>query len=109
MLFVTDESELKLDCDIAVLYFYANWMPFNKKMLLMLSKIEEKNKNIIFYGIDTDVYKNLCKRFSVEEIPTIIALTYGKEIKRVKGVVMASALKSAFNDILNKVSQERKL
>jgi thiol-disulfide isomerase/thioredoxin len=109
MIFITDESELQLNNDATVLYFYAPWMPFNKKMLLMISKIEEKYKNIIFYCIDTDSFKNLCKRFEIEEIPTTIIFKNKKECKKIKGIVMSSAFKSAFNDIFSTSTIGRKL
>jgi hypothetical protein len=98
MIFLTEENDLNLNDRKVALYFYASWMPFNKKMLLMISKIEEKHKDIIFYAIDTDFFKNLCTRFKVEEIPTVI-LFKNKEIKRITGVSMTSAFKNAFNDI----------
>lgn len=106
MIFLTDESELSLDKEKIVLYFYSNWMPFNKKMLLMISKMEEKYNNLICYGIDVDAFKNLCTRFEIDEIPTTIIFFKNKERKRIKGVVMSSAFRSAFNDIFNSVKEK---
>ena len=99
MNFITNEEDLKLNNGIVCLYFYASWMPFHKKMIIMISKIEEKYKQIIFYAIDTDHFKNLCKKFEVSEIPTVIIKKDDKEINRINGLVLTSAFKSAFVDI----------
>lgn len=99
MLFITDEQDLNLNTEKAAVYFYASWMPFHKKMLNMISKVEEKHKNIKFYAVDVDFFKGLCKRFEVSEIPTVIIYNNFKEAKRIKGLLLTSAFKSAFLDI----------
>ena len=98
MFFITKESEIIFD-KLQGLYFYASWMPFHKKMLIMIKKIEEKYKNVTFLAIDVDYFPTLCKRFSVESIPAVIVLKEGQEIKRINGLVMTSAFKSNFADI----------
>lgn len=101
MLFISKEEELKIDNKILSLYFYAHWMPYHKKMLTMISKIEEKHKEVSFLAIDVDHFKSLCKRFSVTSIPEVIILVGGEEIKRINGLVLTSAFKSVFADICN--------
>lgn len=101
MVFVTKEEELRFDNKIVVLYFYAHWMPYHKKMLTMISKMEEKNKEIQFFAIDVDHFKSLCKRFNVTSIPENLILVGGEEIKRINGLVLTSAFKSVFADICN--------
>jgi thioredoxin-like negative regulator of GroEL len=101
MIFILDESDLKEDHKIVSFYFYASWMPFHKKMTAMISKIEEKHKDVIFYAIDTDHFKGLCKRFDIKEIPTVLVKKENKEVKRVVGLVLTSAFKSIFRDICN--------
>lgn len=99
MLFITREEELQIDKPLQALYFYASWMPFHSKFLTMIDKIEEKHKDISFSAIDVEAFKNQCKRFSVESIPTVIILKEGKEIRRINGLVLTSAFRSAFADI----------
>ncbi len=99
MIYLTSENNLKLD-GLQCFYFYASWMPYHKKMVTMISKIEEKY-NIVFTAIDTDNFKALCKRFEIEEIPTVLALKYGAKLKKIKVLVLTSAFKSAFADICN--------
>lgn len=101
MQYLTKESSFQLKENLQSLYFYASWMPFHKKMALMLGKMEEKYKNVEFTAIDVDVYKPLCTRFSINSIPTILIMSNGEEKKRITGLVLTSALKSAFADICN--------
>lgn len=101
MIFITQEDELKIGEGIVGLYFYASWMPYHKKMMIMISKIEEKYNNIIFYAIDTDYFKNLCKRFEVTSIPTVIIRKNDIEANRLNGIILTSAFRSAFVDICN--------
>jgi len=99
MFFLTKESDLSLE-GMCVLYFYASWMPHNKKMLIMLDKMEQKYSDISFFAIDSDMFPSFCKRFSVTSIPTVLIFN-NKELKRIIGVVLTSAFKSAFADICN--------
>ena len=101
MLFLLAEEELKIGTSVQALYFYAPWMPFHSKFLTMISKIEDKYKDIMFSAIDVDSFKNQCKRFSVDSIPTVLILKDGKEVKRINGLTLTSAFKSAFADICN--------
>lgn len=104
MFFLTAEEELKITSEVQSLYFYASWMPYHKKMLTMIGKIEEKYKDIEFIAIDVDHFKGLCKRFSIESIPTVVILRNGAELKRITGMVLTSAFRSAFVDICNSES-----
>lgn len=101
MIFITEESELPNHDKIIALYFYSSWMPFHKKMMVMISKIEEKYKDIEFYAIDTDYFKGLCNRFEVHQIPTVIIKNKEKELNRVIGLPLTSAFKKVFADICN--------
>jgi|SRR5579864_7865595 len=99
MLFITREEEIRIDLPLQALYFYASWMPYHKKFLTMIGKMEEKYKDIVFSAIDVEAFNNQCKRFSVESIPTVLILKEGKEAKRINGLTLTSAFKSAFADI----------
>lgn len=98
MFFISDEKELVFD-KIKALYFYASWMPYHKKMTIMIDKVEKKHDNINFFAIDVDHFKVLCKRFEVTSIPTVIIMIDSREIKRLNGLILTSAFKSAFADI----------
>lgn len=98
MLFLTKEEDIKLD-NLSALYFYASWMPYHKKILSMIDKIEKKYTNIEFKAIDVDFFKNQCLRFNIKSVPAIVIFNNDKEIKRINGVVLTSAFKSVFNEI----------
>lgn len=99
MKFLTQEEEFKILPKIQSLYFYASWMPFHKRMLVMIDKMEDKYKDIEYIAIDVDCFKGLCKRFNIESIPTVLLLKNGKELKKITGLVMTSAFRSTFADI----------
>ena len=99
MFFITKEEEIDINLPLQALYFYASWMPYHNKFITMISKIEEKYKNVQFFAIDVDYFKSQCKRFSVNSVPTVVILKDGKEIKRINGLVLTSAFRSAFADI----------
>lgn len=101
MQFITQEEDIQMDRPLQALYFYASWMPYHSKFITMIGKMEEKYKNVSFHAIDVDAFKNQCKRFSVDSIPTVLVLKEGKEIKRINGLTLTSAFKSAFADICN--------
>jgi thiol-disulfide isomerase/thioredoxin len=56
MIFITQEEELQTDKPLQVLYFYASWMPFHQKYIIMINKMEEKYKDIAFCAIDIDQF-----------------------------------------------------
>lgn len=99
MIFITQEDELQIDLPLQSLYFYSSWMPFHKKFITMISKMEEKHKDMPFYAIDVDQFRSQCKRFDVDKIPSIVILKNGQEIKRITGLVLTSAFKSVYADI----------
>lgn len=98
MIFITDPKEINRN-SVYVLYFYAPWMPFNKKMVTMINNIEEKYKKVTFYGINTDIFKDICKKYEVNSIPYIIVYKNYNQLHRIEGLILTSALKKIFSDI----------
>ena len=70
-------------------------------MLIMIDKMETKFNNIKFIAIDVDQFINQRIRFNIHSIPTVIILNNGKEVKRITGMILTSAFKSALADICN--------
>jgi thioredoxin 1 len=99
MIFINQELELDLNGEGKIVYFYASWMLYHKKMMIMLNKMEEKYKNLTFYAVDVDAFKGLCVRFSVNSIPEVILFKNGKKVKNINGIVLTSAFRKAFADI----------
>lgn len=99
MLFITDEEELKLNNKKQALYFYSSWMPLHKKMLTMLEKIEEQHKDMQFFAIDVDFFKNFIKRFDLKFLPTILVFDNGRKIKRIKGMYKTAEMIEMFDGL----------
>jgi thiol-disulfide isomerase/thioredoxin len=106
MIFLSRENELILSGSQS-LYFYASWMPYHKRMISMIGKMEQKYKDLGFFAIDTDYFKTFCKRFDITSIPTIIIFKDGKELKRIEGLILTSALKVAFADICDSIGEPK--
>ena len=101
MLFLVQEKDLDINQSLCALYFYASWMPFHKKMMIMIEKMEQKYPIIKFFAINVESFKGLCKRFAISSVPIVLILEAGREAKRINGIVLTSAFKSAFVDICN--------
>jgi thioredoxin-like negative regulator of GroEL len=99
MLYLTSEDELNFNKEVQALYFYASWMPYHKKMITMISKMEEKYKEFDFFAIDVDYFKSFIKRFEIESIPTVILFKNKEEVKKIQGLPLTSALRTVFADI----------
>ena len=102
MIYIIDEKEVKLNHGITSIYFYASWMPFHKKQLLMIEKIEEKFPNITFFGVDVDKFKGLVARFEIKSVPTFIIYSEGRLKKQLNGYLLTSAFVSAYTKICGK-------
>lgn len=98
MMFITNESDLKITSEPTALYFYADWMHFHKKMMIMIEKVEKKF-NTAFYAIDADSFGSLCKRYGVDSIPTVIIYNQRKQVNRIDGLAMTSSFVKTFADI----------
>lgn len=94
MIFITQSSEISMKRKGVVLYFYASWMPFHKKMVTILDKMEEKFKKLTFLAIDVDYFKDLTYQYEVISIPEIVILDQGEAVKRANGVMLTSAVRS---------------
>lgn len=98
MFFITREEEVQIDLPLQSVYFYASWMPYHNKYIIMLDKMKEKYQ-ILSYAIDIDQFANQCKRFMIDSIPTVVILQKGHEIKRISGLVSTIVFETTFADI----------
>lgn len=101
MEFITDEKNISPKGDI-VYYFYANWMPYHKKMVDILNKMKEEHNYVKFEAIDVDSFKNTIKRFNIASLPTIVIFKNDREVRRIVGIPMTSAVRAILNDIFDK-------
>jgi len=106
MKFILEESELDINRGICVLYFYAPWLIYHKKMMAMFDKIMPKYNKIKFFGIDINYFKKYVMIYDVKSIPTVVIFYHGIELKRITGICLTSALKSIFIEITSKFSMD---
>lgn len=104
MEYISNLEELIIK-DFTVLYFYADWLNFHKKMTIMIEKVEE-SKEFNFLAIDIDDFKPLCRKYKIESIPTVVAFYKGKEVGRLVGITLTSAFKTFFREIYIKCKGE---
>ncbi len=65
---------------ITVLDFYATWCHPCKKLDPELKKLEINYPNINFLKIDIEEQKELCEKYNIKAVPTIIIINENKEI-----------------------------
>lgn len=102
MNFINHENELTWNSKYQALYFHATWVPFNQKLIHILDNIADNLPNVPLFAIDVDYFKGFCKRFNITNIPTIIIMENGKEIKRIQGVTHSKEFIATFDDICTK-------
>jgi len=99
MLFINHENELTWDKKFQGLYFYAIWMPFNRKVIRMLDTVSDNLPNVPLFAIDVVYFKSFCKRFNIITVPTTLIMENGKEVKRIQGVTHSKEFVAIFSDI----------
>lgn len=96
---ISHEGEVVFN-KITSLYFYAPWVPQNKKMEDIILKIESMY-GFVFYRINIDNFKNYKQLYNITSLPTIIIFSFEKEIDRVVGLPLTKPLKKIYADIYN--------
>lgn len=80
--YITDENKLIFDNNI--FYFYSTK---NKTIAhLMNNQIDKLSKDFNIIAIDIEFMKSSIKRFSLEQLPTLIYFDNGNETKRITGI-----------------------
>ena len=98
---IINDTDLSFEDGYQVIYFYITDMLFHKRMSNVFLNLEKKYKDVKFYSADVYIVKSFVKRFNLVEAPTICIFHNGKEKKRMSGIIMASALKSEFYNLMN--------
>lgn len=96
---MVQETDIDLNNTILVLYFYTIEMPFYSKMLHIFSKIQQQYAMVEYLAIDCDDFPGQCARFSVSSVPTLLALSNGKEMNRSEDLIKTRNLIKFFDDI----------
>lgn len=101
MQILLDENDIKKPRVVA--YFGASWMPGNKRLLKNLDTLSKKYTDIIFYYVNCDDFKALCKRNSIDSVPYYLLINNETQTKEgIKGMILHAALKSKISEIFKK-------
>jgi thioredoxin 1 len=64
--------------------FYASWCPFCQRFLPIFEKFSQ-DKTRKCASVVTDDKEDLCEKYSVEVVPTVLGFEKGKLVKRLDG------------------------
>lgn len=85
---------------LAIIDFWASWCGPCKMFSPIFEKVSKEFKNIKFCKLNVDYDKNnICKKYGVMSIPTIILFKDGIEIKKNVGFINEEELKKFLENI----------
>lgn len=101
MISIISESDFKFENNYQCLYFYINDMPFHKKMISMINKLEIIYPEINFYTINVSlIEKSFIKRFGILNVPILLLFNNSEKILEIKGVALTSSIKHSFKSVI---------
>lgn len=85
MQFLTSESDLNINKEI-VLCFYSSEesLPVASVLFSFIAKVSKRREVLC---VDICYFDGIGKRFAITEIPTILLINNGKELKRISGAL----------------------
>ena len=93
---------LKADKPVVV-DFYAMRCPPCRKMLPILTKLEEEyDGKIIFFRVDVDEATGLAQEYNIRGIPTLLLYVNGEQVQRILGGRPERVLRKHFDALLGK-------
>ena len=76
-----------------LLYFYANYMPFHKRMMKVIENLKEEDYTVFI--IDIGEFKDMAKGYGVTSIPTFLFIKNKKVQEKIEGLQMSSVINNA--------------
>jgi thiol-disulfide isomerase/thioredoxin len=90
------------------LYFYADWLIYDKKMRVSLGRIESKLPNVKFYAISVDLLSAAeLKKLKVNSIPVVSVGFENKWYCSIEGVQLTSVYRSQINEAVKKIEKRQ--
>ena len=93
MIHLENENFDELIKDKVVVDFFATWCGPCKMLGPVFEELSTEINNIKFVKVDIDEHEDLCRKYKVMSVPTLIVFDNGKEIKRNIGFIPKDKLK----------------
>lgn len=93
MIHLENENFDELIKDKVVVDFFATWCGPCKMLGPVFEEVSNEVKDIKFIKVDIDKHEDLCRKYKVMSVPTLILFDNGKELKRSIGFIPKDRLK----------------
>lgn len=93
MIYLEKENFDELIKDKVVVDFFATWCGPCKMLGPVFEELSTEINDIKFIKVDIDEHEDLCRKYKVMSVPTLIVFDKGKEVKRNIGFIPKDKLK----------------
>ena len=93
MIHLENENFDELIKDKVVVDFFATWCGPCKMLGPVFEELSTEINDIKFIKVDIDEHEDLCRKYKVMSVPTLIVFDKGKEVKRNIGFIPKDRLK----------------
>ncbi|MCI7241973.1 MAG: thioredoxin [Bacilli bacterium] len=93
MIHLENENFDELIKDKVVVDFFATWCGPCKMLGPVFEELSTEINDIKFIKVDIDEHEDLCRKYKVMSVPTLIVFDKGKEVKRNIGFIPKDKLK----------------
>lgn len=93
MIHLENENFDELIKDKVVVDFFATWCGPCKMLGPVFEELSTEINDIKFIKVDIDEHEDLCRKYKVMSVPTLIVFDKGKEVKRNIGFIPKEKLK----------------
>lgn len=93
MIHLEKENFDELIKDKVVVDFFATWCGPCKMLGPVFEELSAEINDIKFIKVDIDEHEDLCRKYKVMSVPTLIVFDKGKEVKRNIGFIPKDKLK----------------
>ncbi len=93
MIHLEKENFDELIKDKVVVDFFATWCGPCKMLGPVFEELSTEINDIKFIKVDIDEHEDLCRKYKVMSVPTLIVFDKGKEVKRNIGFIPKDKLK----------------
>ena len=89
----SNEFNNTVESGVVVVDFFATWCGPCKMLGPVFEELSTEINDIKFIKVDIDEHEDLCRKYKVMSVPTLIVFDKGKEVKRNIGFIPKDKLK----------------